>query len=118
MLPSEPMLCDVAYTDEASILSAMFAQPLELDQEPRDTRINIEMVSFLPYSNEHYGAHAEDVDDQSRLLETDLMDGTWSDVASDYHNKNTTLVSDKTIRYQTLPTIWYCVKKAFSMPSI
>ena len=113
MLCSEPVLCDAVPMDEASILSAMFAQPLKLNQGVRDASINIEMTGFVS----HCDPSGEDAssNDQSRLLQPRLVDGVWSDVPGCYDDENI-IVSDKTIRSHTLPTIWYCVKNAFSMP--
>ena len=116
MLCSEPVLCDDDVPmDEASILSAMFAQPLKLNQGVRDASINIEMAAFVSHGKEYCDPDASS-NDQSRLLQPRLVDGVWADVPGDYDDENI-IASDTTIRSHILPTIWYCVKNAFSMPS-
>jgi hypothetical protein len=84
--------------DEVSILASLFSQQ-SMDHS----------VRVSPYDIDHYSGYEADIasDDNSTLLYGDL---TYEERYRRTHYSTTTLYN--------VPTIWQCVKKAFTLSSI
>jgi hypothetical protein len=116
MLHSQQILRSDAHLDEATILSAMFAEPKEASAS-----VNIEMTCMKPVLATQFplsGVVKEDCSehDESRLLQPGLVDGFWSPIRDDYVERVSFLPEGDGVRFKLVPTIWQCVKNAFSMP--
>jgi hypothetical protein len=108
----------VAEPDEASILSSLFSNPLiDSNQITRRPSGVIGTEEAAPYDVAHYSAYDADTasDDQTRLLPHELM---YEDNPLDRFNHSYTTrkcITKCITRKDGMPTIWQCVKNAFTM---
>jgi hypothetical protein len=101
--------------DEASILSAMFAKPLLANCEPayHEKKLNPSShVAMQSYDIDHSSAYAADTlsDDQAQLLPSEISYCVHG-YGFDGRLKSKTLIHE-------MPTIWQCVKNAFTMTTL
>jgi hypothetical protein len=101
--------------DEASILSAMFAKPLLANCEPayREKKLNLSShLAMQSYDIDHSSDYAADTlsDDQTQLLP--------SEISYCVHRYGFEGESRSKPLIHEIPTIWQCVKNAFTMTTL
>jgi hypothetical protein len=105
----------ISQQDEASILSAMFATPILENQHPvypNDTRATSVQIELTSYNIDHCSGYDADTPtgDESMLLPSELE----YDEYNPGHKKHIIPTSNM----HGIPTIWQCVKNAFTMTAL